>query len=253
MPQYSVIRLIFLVIPSAAKLFTTPLFHWLSALQSLNTHPIPDLASSCDIRSTARQHTTQSLSRFSSPSPATRTASGQSSTGTIAPSRSRPGPQVHLRTLSSQSRPSNSQSTSNPNISEKSDAQHLEGNRRSSYTSATDSDEFSLWSDTGDIADLVDEEDPLRIELDPLNSEGQALNGGTKGGRGQKKKKHVHYQDQDHLTRNVAHPGIDKEAIYIPEPAPRRISKGEKFLAIIMDPSHPETARMRGLVGKPLL
>ena len=136
-----------------------------------------------------------------------------------------------------------------PAQSEKSTQHHVEGNRRISYASATDSDEFSLWSDTGDIAEqLADEEDPLRIELHPLNREGQALNGGV-GGR----KKRVHYRDQDHLERRVINPGIRKEDIFIPEPAPRRIAKFEKFLAIIMAPNDPQTARTRGLVGKPLL
>ena len=87
------------------------------------------------------------------------------------------------------------------------------------------------------------------IELDPLNREGQALNGGL-GGR---RKKRVHYRDQDYLERKVTSPGIVKEDIIIPRPAPRRIAKLEKLLAIIMAPSDPQTARTRGLVGKPLL
>ena len=126
----------------------------------------------------------------------------------------------------------------------------MEAKPRTSYSSATDSDEFSLWSDTGDIAEqFADEEDPLRIELDPLNREGKALNGSF-GGR---RKRRVHYQDQDHLERKTTHPGIVKEDIPIPQPAPRRIAKVEKLLAIIMAPNDPQTARTRGLVGKPLL
>jgi hypothetical protein len=172
-------------------------------------------------------------------------------TGTIAPSRPRLPGKIHLRTLSSQSQPSSSrQPASLPAQSEKPTEQYLEGKPRTSYSSATDSDEFSLWSDTGDIAEqFADEEDPLRIELDPLNREGQALNGGL-GGR---RKKRVHYQDQDPLERTVTHPGIAKEDIPIPQPAPRRIAKFEKLLAIIMAPNDPQTARTRGLVGKPLL
>lgn len=132
---------------------------------------------------------------------------------------------------------------------EKTSPQQVEGNPHSPYASATDSDEFSLWSDTGDIAEqIAAEEDPLEIELHPLNSEGRALNGGF-GGR----KKKVHYRDKDHLDRKDTDAGVVKEEIYIPEPGPRRISKFEKFLAIIMAPNHPEMARTRGLVGKPLL
>jgi hypothetical protein len=172
-------------------------------------------------------------------------------TGTIAPSRSRLPGTIHLRTLSSQSQSSTShQPASQLAQSEKSTEHHLDGNSRTSYSSATDSDEFSLWSDTGDIAEqFADEEDPLRIELDPLNREGQALNGGP-GGR---RKKRVHYTEQDHLERKITNPGIVKEDIFIPQPSPRRIAKFEKLLAIIMAPNDPQTARTRGLVGRPLL
>lgn len=126
-----------------------------------------------------------------------------------------------------------------------------EGSRRASYSSATESDDFSLWSDTGDIAEqLADSEDPLRIELDPLNSEGQRLNGlGHGGGR----RKKVTFEPQNHLGRQSHNSLIDKESIFIPEPLPRRISKVEKLLAIIMAPNDPQTARSKGLVGKPLL
>ena len=89
----------------------------------------------------------------------------------------------------------------------------------------------------------------MQIELDPLNREGKALRGSF-GGR---RKKGVHYQDQDHIERKTIHPGIVKEDIPIPQPAPRRIPKAEKLLAIIMALSNPQMARTRGLVGKPLL
>lgn len=126
---------------------------------------------------------------------------------------------------------------------------HQEGNRRSSFSPSTESDDFSLWSDTGDIAEqLAEEEDPLRIQLQPLDTEGKTLNG-----HGRKNKKKVHYQEQDHLERKNTNPGIDKEAISIPEPAQRRISVFEKYLAYVMAPNNRETARKRGLVGKPLL
>ena len=89
----------------------------------------------------------------------------------------------------------------------------------------------------------------MQIELDPLNREGKALDGSF-GGR---RKRRVHYQDQDYLETKTIHPGIIKEDIPIPQPAPRRIPKAEKLLAIIMAPNDPQTARTRGLVGKPLL
>ena len=125
-----------------------------------------------------------------------------------------------------------------------------EGNRRSSYDSETD-DTFSLWSDTGDIAEqLADEEDPLHIPLQPLSGEGNALNGAAREKK--KKKKSVHYSDQDHLERKETYPGVDKEAIQIPEPTIRKASRAERLLGLIMAPGS-ETARKRGLVGKPLL
>lgn len=120
---------------------------------------------------------------------------------------------------------------------------------RRSYSSATDSDDLSLWGDTGDLAEqLAGEEDPLRIELDPLNTEGQRLVQGHGGGRG----KRVNFQSQNHTKEKAGRLGVDKDKIPIPNPAPRRIGKAEKILASIMAPSN-EQARSRGLVGKPLL
>jgi len=127
-----------------------------------------------------------------------------------------------------------------------------DGSRRErSYSSATESDDFSLWSDTGDIAEqLADEEDPLRIELDPLNTEGRNLN---TSGRGGGRTKRVTFRHQDHSEGKNTNTGVDKEAISIPNPPPRQISRAEKLLALIMAPSDPQAARSRGLVGKPLL
>ena len=119
--------------------------------------------------------------------------------------------------------------------------------RRDSYSDQA-SDDFSLWSDTGDLAEqLAHDEDGL-YELDPLNAEGTALNGGRGGGR----KKKVTFQRQVHL-RNNPQSGLDKESIFIPDPPPRHIPTTEKLLALIMSPGNPQQARMKGLVGKPLL
>ena len=238
---------------SAVKLFTHLLIIRSPSLQSLPHHFIPDRTgcrppSPCPPTARDKSH----LHYTSTGERSKRAETGQPyTTGTIAPSRSRLPDTIHLRTLSSQSQPSTShQPASLPVQSEKTAAQHLESKGPTSYSSATDSDEFSLWSDTGDIAEqFADEEDPLQIELDPLTREGQALNGGV-GGR---RKKRVRYQDQGHLEEKTTHPGLAKEDIPIPQPAPRRIAKFEKLLAIIMAPSDPQTARTRGLVGKPLL
>ena len=124
----------------------------------------------------------------------------------------------------------------------------LEG--RLSYSSATESDDLSPWSDTGDLGDqLADEEDPLRIALEPLNREGRRLNGYSRGG-GRKK---VTFKSPSDDEQKDSNPGVDKEAIFVPEPPPRHIPSFEKLLALIMAPNDPQSARMRGLVGKPLL
>jgi sugar porter (SP) family MFS transporter len=130
---------------------------------------------------------------------------------------------------------------------DKSDIEKEEGTRRTSYSSARESDDLSLWSDTGDIGDQFHDEDPLNIELDPLNREGHQLNGHT---REPGRKRKVQFS---HPNPRISHPGIAKEEIPIPEPPQRHISKPEKLLAIIMAPNDPHTARTRGLVGKPLL
>jgi len=205
-------------------------------------------------------HTTGTLPNFlhcskCSSTPVERAASGQPFiTGIIAPSFSEVEPNIHRRTFFAPARPSLDDQHSTALLSQAEKQPRQEGNRRSSYASyasSNDSDDFSLWSDTGDIAEqLAEEEDPLRIQLQPLNLEGKTISGHV----GKKKKKgRVHYQDEPHSQGKIVNPGIDKEAISIPEPAQRRISVFEKYLAYIMAPSDRETARKRGLVGKPLL
>lgn len=117
--------------------------------------------------------------------------------------------------------------------------------RRSSESAGSD---FSLWSDTGDLAEqLADEEDPLQIKLRESYDEGARRRSGQRQ-RGRRHKE-VHYAPQDHLHRKSTNPGVDKEAIEIPEPAPRTIGRTEKVLATIM------TGKVgsHGLTGKPLL
>jgi hypothetical protein len=110
-----------------------------------------------------------------------------------------------------------------------------------------------LWSDTGDLAEqLANDEDPYRIELDPLTRGGQRLKGSGRGHGGGRKKR-VGFREQDHPEREQHSLGIDKEAIFIPEPPPRHITSTEKLLALIMAPNDPQAARAKGLVGKPLL
>jgi len=121
--------------------------------------------------------------------------------------------------------------------------------RRSSSDSA--GSDFSLWSDTGDLAEqLADEEDPLHIRLrDSLDEE--VFGGSAAKARGRQPKR-VRYLQQDHIEREITNPGVDKEAIEIPNPAPRRISRTEKVLATIMT-GNRAASQMHGLTGKPLL
>ncbi|RMD39382.1 hypothetical protein DV735_g5746, partial [Chaetothyriales sp. CBS 134920] len=123
------------------------------------------------------------------------------------------------------------------------------GLRRDSYSSAGESDDLSLWSDTGDIAEqIASEQDPLysHLELDSLNAQGHIKAGGLGGGRTKK----IAFNP---LSGRGPSGVVSKEAISIPTPGPRYITRAEKILAIIMSPGDGETARGKGLVGKPLL
>ncbi|RMZ75121.1 hypothetical protein DV737_g5440, partial [Chaetothyriales sp. CBS 132003] len=135
-----------------------------------------------------------------------------------------------------------------PLPSEQSDAQLLR-DAEIAETQLPDTPAKVLWSDTGDIAEqIASEHDPLytRVELDSLNAQGHVLASGLGGGRRRRK---VAF---DPLTRGQIS-GVSKEAIAIPTPAPRFITRAEKILAIIMSPGDVQTARGKGLVGKPLL
>lgn len=121
-----------------------------------------------------------------------------------------------------------------------------------SYSSATESDISASWSDTGDIGEqFADEEDPLHIELNPLDSQGRSVEKNT--GRGGVRGKKVSFKDADNTEGDDEHFGTGKESIYIPSPPPRQIPVVEKILAVIMAPNDIKTAKSRGLVGKPLL
>ncbi|KAI9823105.1 MAG: hypothetical protein M1826_000256 [Phylliscum demangeonii] len=111
------------------------------------------------------------------------------------------------------------------------------GGRRTSSGSersfASGSD-LSWWSDTGDLAEqLVEEEDPLRIRLHP-----HAPGGSTRVGFAPSQRGH-------------GYPGVDKEAIEIPEPRPRSLSWPQKILVAIMTAGRG--SQVHGLTGKPLL
>lgn len=122
------------------------------------------------------------------------------------------------------------------------------GNRHSSESAGSD---FSLWSDTGDLAEqLANEEDPLRIRLRESGDD-QGL-GRSISSPLHRRPKHVHYPHHSHLEHKTTNPGLSKEAIEIPNPPARQIGRTEKVLAIIMTGDR-QRSQMHGLTGKPLL
>ncbi len=122
------------------------------------------------------------------------------------------------------------------------------GNRRSSDSAGSD---FSLWSDTGDLAEqLANEEDPLRIRL--RESVDDQARGRSNPSPLHRRPKHVHYSQHSDLENKTTNPGLSKEAIEIPNPPARQIGRTEKVLAIIMTGDR-QRSQMHGLTGKPLL
>ncbi|KAK4157437.1 hypothetical protein C8A00DRAFT_29584 [Chaetomidium leptoderma] len=125
------------------------------------------------------------------------------------------------------------------------------------YSASEDggSDESS-WADTGDIAEQLADEDPLRQRLnDTLDDETLA---GVFNKRHPKnhhrQQKRVRYQEplSSASSRSTSrHAGaISKEAIHIPNVGHRKTSRAERLLAAIMTGG---MSSIHGLTGKPLL
>ena len=110
----------------------------------------------------------------------------------------------------------------------------------------------SSWADTDDIAEQLGEEDPLRQRLhETLDDEllvGIAGRHPKRNHRRHHSTKRVRYDDA--LSPATRAGVVDKEAIHIPEPGPRRISLAERLLAAIMTGS---TSSIHGLTGKALM
>jgi len=122
-----------------------------------------------------------------------------------------------------------------------------QGRRSSLSRSSSPGSEFDSWSDTGDLAEQLGEEDPLSIRLQET-LESQGIGGPSRRGS---RPKRVHYQDNyDGAEPKSYHPGIVKEEITIPEPGPRYIGRAEHILAAIMSGGERQ---MHGLTGKPLV
>ncbi|KAL9129262.1 MAG: hypothetical protein Q9217_002243 [Psora testacea] len=174
--------------------------------------------------------------------PHIRAATGQpTTTANIPSSKTQDSLNIPLRTLASPSQPRRSEDDSAALIDEKEDIRR----RHSSESAGSD---FSLWSDTGDLAEqLADEEDPLRINL-----RGSIDDRSGHSRPRERRARHVHYSPHNHLEHKTTNPGVNKEAIEIPNPPQRQIGFIEKILAIVMT-GNRQRAQTHGLTGKPLL
>ncbi|OIW27181.1 hypothetical protein CONLIGDRAFT_671015 [Coniochaeta ligniaria NRRL 30616] len=128
-----------------------------------------------------------------------------------------------------------------------------------SRSSESDDDAFyseSSWTDTGDIAEQLDDEDPIRDRLTgSLNDDILAGVLNRHPRHREKNHRHVHYGSKRSLSsasrsRSPYKTGVvSKEAIEIPEPAARRISWAERKIAAVMAGG----TGIHGLTGKPLI
>ncbi|KAI0485668.1 sugar transporter STL1 [Xylaria cf. heliscus] len=147
---------------------------------------------------------------------------------------------IPLRTLASRS-DHGQQSTSLLD-----DRRHRFSHERRSDDSA-DSDS---WTDTGDLAEqLADEEDPLRKSLADTSLKDDLISGALK--RHPKHHRRVQFKRSvdEHSYRSRSNSClVDKEAIQIPDVPPRRVSRGERCIAAIM----PGTG-INGFTGKALI
>ncbi|KAB5586195.1 hypothetical protein GE09DRAFT_1166671 [Coniochaeta sp. 2T2.1] len=138
---------------------------------------------------------------------------------------------------------------------------------RSSQSSDDDEEAFyseSSWTDTGDIAEQLDDEDPIRERLQGREDIHDSILAGVLNRNPRHKnraesKRHVRYDehgDEKSLSpsrsRSPYHKRtgvVSKEAIEIPEPAVRHIPWAERKIAAIMAGG----TGIHGLTGKPLI
>ena len=124
--------------------------------------------------------------------------------------------------------------------------------RRSGSFDDDDSDDFSLWSDTGDLGDLAEHEDPLSIRLRQRSSFDDQHQPTYRRGRSTQQKRVRYISSPDGEKARPSGPVVRKEDIRIPSPPPPRINWGVKLLARAMAPNDGH-ARMHGLHGKKLV
>ncbi|KAI0882436.1 sugar transporter-domain-containing protein [Annulohypoxylon maeteangense] len=114
-----------------------------------------------------------------------------------------------------------------------------------------DSADSDSWTDTGDLAEqLADEEDPLRKTIADTSINDDLLSGVLKR---HPKHKRVQFrrsvsEHSNHRSSRSFSTTIDKEAIQVPNVSPRRIGRAERFIAAIMP-----GAGVHGFTGKALI
>ncbi|KAM7200976.1 Sugar transporter domain containing protein [Rhypophila sp. PSN 637] len=130
--------------------------------------------------------------------------------------------------------------------------------RRYSQSDDGDSSAGDSWTDTGDIAEQLDgEEDPLRQRLfdNEAALDDEILAGVFKRQQSYKHSKRVRYQEHRSSPAESRSPSrypgaVNKEAIHIPDAAPRKVSKAERLIAGIMAGG---SGSIHGLTGKSLI
>lgn len=103
------------------------------------------------------------------------------------------------------------------------------------------------WSDTGDLAEQLDAEDPLHDKI-RASLEEEVFGGSSR--RSTRHKKVRYHEDTEDNEEKQFHTGLVKEEIEIPKPGPRYISRAEHILAAIMSGGERQ---MHGLTGKALV
>jgi hypothetical protein len=125
------------------------------------------------------------------------------------------------------------------------------------YSDSEDGSDESSWADTGDIAEQLAEEDPLREQV---KANGTLDDDDTLAGVFKRHPKHHRHQKRVRYreplssasSRSTSRHGglVDKEAIHIPSVKPYQPSRVERLLAAIMTGG---ASSIHGLTGKPLL
>ncbi|KAK4142990.1 uncharacterized protein C8A04DRAFT_37863 [Dichotomopilus funicola] len=159
----------------------------------------------------------------------------------------------HRREQASRLLPSSQHGRGHPIDEPGSSSESDDNNDKGHHEGDDDDDDYSSsWTDTGDIAEQLADEDPLRQRV---NDDGDSSLAGAFKKNSNKKNKKVRYREpvsSSGSSRSTSrHAGvIDKEAIQVPTIGNRRASRAERLLATIMTGG---SGSIHGLTGKPLL